>query len=391
MLLITEYMPYGDLHKFLVNIRLSYRRSSQESSQSQDPTAPAGGTAPHLYMNDTSMRESTESDDAQATTSIPRGDTTSSGASIPGHDDDGAGQAASGGAQQASQSDLVKRHEPVLGRSVSKWRSRSGGFRKWGSAHRRSSGKSSAAESDTEVIEKTRVSTPKLLKRKTHNKTLRTTSIESPVKTELSLKNMVQFTIEIEHGLAYLASSKFVHRDIAARNMLIAADYTIKITDFGLSRQIDTSKDCKAILGVSRCPTHGGMRAGCMAIAAACSATSRVSQYGEENPAVLRQIHGYRMATCMCTLTHPPPTSLFLFLFLCRLLLLFLGFGGFLGVFFAALATLVCWWLVCYPRSSHSSEKALTPDRVFDASRLRGGLRGGPMDCGRRRCGQRRW
>lgn len=91
---------------------------------------------------------------------------------------------------------------------------------------------------------------------KTHNEMLRMVSIETPVKTELSLKNMVQFTIDIEHGLAYLASSNFVHRDIAARNMLIAADYTIKITDFGLSRQIDTTKDYYRMAGCGKLPVR---------------------------------------------------------------------------------------------------------------------------------------
>jgi serine/threonine protein kinase len=67
---------------------------------------------------------------------------------------------------------------------------------------------------------------------------------------------MVQFTIDIEHGLAYLASSNFVHRDIAARNMLIAADYTIKITDFGLSRQIDTTKDYYRSAGCGKLPVR---------------------------------------------------------------------------------------------------------------------------------------
>ena len=36
----------------------------------------------------------------------------------------------------------------------------------------------------------------------------------------------------------YLASLKIVHRDLACRNVLIAKDKLLKITDFGLSREV---------------------------------------------------------------------------------------------------------------------------------------------------------
>lgn len=39
-------------------------------------------------------------------------------------------------------------------------------------------------------------------------------------------------------GMAYLAAKKFVHRDLAARNCMVAEDLTVKIGDFGMTRDI---------------------------------------------------------------------------------------------------------------------------------------------------------
>ena len=53
-----------------------------------------------------------------------------------------------------------------------------------------------------------------------------------------SLERILRMAVEIADGMAYLAAKKFVHRDLAARNCMVAEDLTVKIGDFGMTRDI---------------------------------------------------------------------------------------------------------------------------------------------------------
>lgn len=59
-----------------------------------------------------------------------------------------------------------------------------------------------------------------------------------PRGSQPTLKQILQMAAEIADGMAYLAAHKFVHRDLAARNCMVAEDLTVKIGDFGMTRDI---------------------------------------------------------------------------------------------------------------------------------------------------------
>nr|QIS94309.1 insulin receptor 1a [Pyrrhocoris apterus] len=61
---------------------------------------------------------------------------------------------------------------------------------------------------------------------------------DNPRANPPSLKRILRMTAEIADGMAYLAAKKFVHRDLAARNCMVAEDLTVKIGDFGMTRDI---------------------------------------------------------------------------------------------------------------------------------------------------------
>ncbi|KAH1019476.1 hypothetical protein HUJ04_009290 [Dendroctonus ponderosae] len=54
----------------------------------------------------------------------------------------------------------------------------------------------------------------------------------------LTSNEIYRMAIEIADGLAYLKSRKYVHRDLAVRNCMINNNKTVKIGDFGMTRDI---------------------------------------------------------------------------------------------------------------------------------------------------------
>ncbi|XP_045463680.1 focal adhesion kinase 1-like isoform X1 [Harmonia axyridis] len=55
-------------------------------------------------------------------------------------------------------------------------------------------------------------------------------------KNRLDLATLLQYAFQLSTALSYLESKKYVHRDIAARNVLVSSHICVKLADFGLSR-----------------------------------------------------------------------------------------------------------------------------------------------------------
>lgn len=57
----------------------------------------------------------------------------------------------------------------------------------------------------------------------------------------MPISQLVLFTFQISTALSYLESKQFVHRDVAARNILVCAHNCVKLADFGLTRNLQTA------------------------------------------------------------------------------------------------------------------------------------------------------
>lgn len=69
-------------------------------------------------------------------------------------------------------------------------------------------------------------------------KTYLRASRQPPPPPPPDIRRMLLMAAQIADGMAYLEAHKFVHRDLAARNCMVAEDLTIKIGDFGMTRDI---------------------------------------------------------------------------------------------------------------------------------------------------------
>ncbi|XP_012259968.2 muscle, skeletal receptor tyrosine-protein kinase-like [Athalia rosae] len=56
----------------------------------------------------------------------------------------------------------------------------------------------------------------------------------------LTKDSLLRISTQIAAGMTYLSAQRFVHRDLACRNCLVGSELTVKIADFGMSRDVYT-------------------------------------------------------------------------------------------------------------------------------------------------------
>jgi len=71
-------------------------------------------------------------------------------------------------------------------------------------------------------------------------------------KEKPSLKTAINIGLDICNGLAYAHEHNIIHRDIKPQNILLTADLTAKLTDFGVARILEETEYAKTVTGTRR-------------------------------------------------------------------------------------------------------------------------------------------
>ncbi|XP_029024743.1 tyrosine-protein kinase JAK2a [Betta splendens] len=62
-------------------------------------------------------------------------------------------------------------------------------------------------------------------------------------KDHFDCKKLLHYSAQICKGMDYLATKRYIHRDLATRNILVESDMRVKIGDFGLTKVLPQDKD----------------------------------------------------------------------------------------------------------------------------------------------------
>ncbi|EDQ85659.1 uncharacterized protein MONBRDRAFT_11724 [Monosiga brevicollis MX1] len=70
----------------------------------------------------------------------------------------------------------------------------------------------------------------------------------------LAYLEQLAFAVQISRGMAFIAQQRYVHMDLAARNVLISEGNRCKVADFGLTRRYDPGKDTYTLRKTAKLP-----------------------------------------------------------------------------------------------------------------------------------------
>ena len=62
--------------------------------------------------------------------------------------------------------------------------------------------------------------------------------METEGSSTINQKILVYISLQIASGMQYLSGHKFIHRDLATRNILVGNDFVVKVADFGMSQNL---------------------------------------------------------------------------------------------------------------------------------------------------------
>lgn len=62
-----------------------------------------------------------------------------------------------------------------------------------------------------------------------------------PTEPLLTSEELLAIVLQVAQGMTYISAKHLVHRDLASRNCLVATGLVVKIADFGMSRNVDTT------------------------------------------------------------------------------------------------------------------------------------------------------
>jgi hypothetical protein len=62
--------------------------------------------------------------------------------------------------------------------------------------------------------------------------------IDDLPENKITVPILIYMCMQISRGMRYLASLRFIHRDLATRNILVGQDHKVKIADFGMSHNL---------------------------------------------------------------------------------------------------------------------------------------------------------